>query len=47
VEAAPFLGVTNLFDEEYNTSVVINAFGQRYFEPGPGRALYGGLTVRF
>ena len=45
--ASPFVGVTNLLDREYNTSVVINAFGQRYFEPGPGRALYGGLTVSF
>ncbi len=45
-EAAPFLGVTNLFDREYNTSVVVNAFGQRFFEPGPGRAFYAGLTLR-
>lgn len=47
LRVAPFLGVTNLFDEEYNTSVVINAFGQRFFEPGPGRSFYTGLTVRF
>ena len=44
---APFLGVTNLFDTEYNTSVVINAFGGRFFEPGPGRALYVGAEVRW
>lgn len=45
--AAPFLGVTNLFDREYNASVVINAFGARYYEPGPGRAFYAGLSVSF
>lgn len=46
LEATPFLGVTNLFDEAYNTSVVVNAFGQRFFEPGPGRAIYAGLNLR-
>lgn len=45
VEVEPFLGVTNLFDREYNTSVVINAFGGRFFEPGPGRALYLGMNL--
>lgn len=41
----PFVGVTNLFDQLYNTSVVVNAFGRRYFEPGPGRAVYAGLRL--
>jgi iron complex outermembrane recepter protein len=36
-------GVTNLFDARYNTAVVVNAFGGRYFEPGPGRALFIGV----
>jgi iron complex outermembrane recepter protein len=44
---APHLGVMNLFDREYNTSVVVNAFGGRYFEPGPGRGVYGGARVSF
>lgn len=44
--ATPFVGVTNLLGRQYNTSVVVNAFGQRYFEPGPGRALYVGVEVR-
>jgi iron complex outermembrane recepter protein len=45
----PFFGVSNFLDEEYNTSVTVNAFGNpgRYFEPGPGRALYGGGQIRF
>ncbi|HEV2146505.1 MAG TPA: TonB-dependent receptor [Longimicrobiaceae bacterium] len=45
VRATPFVGVTNLFDVRYNTSVVVNAFGRRFFEPGPGRTLYAGIGV--
>ena len=44
---APHLGVMNLFDAEYNTSVVVNAFGGRFYEPGPPQSVYGGMTVRF
>ena len=43
--AAPFAGVTNLLDRAYNTSVTVNAFGRRYFEPGAGRSLYAGLEL--
>ncbi|HWK89039.1 MAG TPA: TonB-dependent receptor, partial [Longimicrobium sp.] len=32
---SPFIGITNLLGRDYNTSVVINAFGRRYYEPGP------------
>jgi iron complex outermembrane receptor protein len=46
LELEPFVGVNNLFDTEHNTSVVVNAFGRRFFEPGPGRALYAGATLR-
>lgn len=46
-ELAPFVGVTNLFDTDYNTSVVVNAFGGRFFEPGPPRAFYLGAGVGF
>lgn len=42
---SPFAGITNLFDETYNTSVAINAFGRRFFEPGPGRTFYAGLNL--
>ncbi len=41
----PFLGVENLLDERYNGSVVPNAFADRYYEPAPGREVYGGLEV--
>lgn len=43
----PAFGVLNLFDREYNTSVVVNANGGRFYEPGPPRSLYGGVTARF
>ncbi len=45
VRATPFVGVTNLFGVEHNASVVVNAFGGRFYEPGPGRALYVGASV--
>jgi len=44
---APHFGVMNLFDAKYNTSVVVNAFGSRYYEPGPPRSVYGGVVARF
>jgi iron complex outermembrane receptor protein len=44
-EVAPFVGLNNVFDREYNTSVVVNAFGGRYYEPGPGRTIYAGLDL--
>lgn len=46
-EISPHVGVMNLFDVEYNSSVVVNAFGGRYYEPGPPRSVYGGVSVRF
>jgi iron complex outermembrane receptor protein len=46
VRLSPSLGITNLFDADYNTSVVVNAARGRYYEPGPGRAVYGGVEVR-
>lgn len=47
VRFAPHVGVLNLFDRAYNTSVVINAFGGRYYEPGPPRSVYAGLNAKF
>ena len=43
----PFVGLDNLFDERYNSSAITNAFGGRYYEPSPGREIYGGLTIGF
>ncbi len=45
-EITPFVGVNNLFDEDYNANVRINAFGGRFFEPAPDRNAFGGVTVR-
>lgn len=39
----PFLSVTNVLASDYDASVVVNAFGGRYFEPGPGRQTFVGL----
>jgi len=47
VTLSPHVGVMNALDAEYNSSVVVNAFGGRFFEPGPPRSLYGGATLRF
>jgi len=46
VRASPTLGITNLFDVAYNTSVVINAARSRFYEPGPGRSVYVGMEVK-
>jgi iron complex outermembrane recepter protein len=46
VRLSPFAGATNLLDRPYNAAVAVNAFGQRFFEPGPGRSLYFGASLR-
>jgi iron complex outermembrane receptor protein len=46
LEVAPFLGVNNLFDEDYNNNIRINAFGDRYYEPAPERNAYIGISIR-
>lgn len=43
----PFLGINNLFDTKYNDNIRINAFGGRYYEPGPRFNIFGGLKVIF
>jgi iron complex outermembrane recepter protein len=43
----PFVALNNVTDEQYNSSIVINAVGGRFFEPAPGRNLYFGAGVRF
>ncbi|HYC51098.1 MAG TPA: TonB-dependent receptor [Gemmatimonadaceae bacterium] len=47
IGVTPHAGVMNLFDREYNTSVVVNAFGGRFYEPGPPRSFYGGIALKF
>ena len=43
----PFIGLDNLFDERYNSSVITNGRGRRFYEPSPGREVYGGFTIGF
>lgn len=41
------IGVDNLFDEGYHGSVVPNAFGNRFFEPAPGRNYFFSLRLPY
>lgn len=41
----PYIGVSNLFDRRYVSSVVINAARGRYFEPAPGRTFAIGMSI--
>ena len=47
LDIEPFIGISNVFDTDFTGNVRINAFGGRYFEPGPDRNVYGGVSVRF
>ena len=47
IHLGPFLGVNNLFAKSYVSSVTVNGFGGRVFEPGPGRNAYLGLAVGY
>jgi iron complex outermembrane receptor protein len=42
---APVVGVHNLFDRRFVSSVGVNATGGKYYEPAPGRIVFVGLTV--
>lgn len=42
-----FLGINNLFDKRYNSSIVPNASRDRFFEPSPGRSWYTGVNLSF
>ncbi len=41
----PFFRVSNVTDEQYNGSVVVNAFGSRFYEPAAGRTFQIGLNA--
>ncbi len=45
VNVRPFVGIDNLFNERYNGSTIPNAFGNRFYEPAPGRQIYVGLAL--
>ena len=42
----PFIGISNLFNEVYSSNARINAFGGRFYESGPDRNLYAGVSIR-
>ena len=46
-EISPFIGINNMFDDEYFDNIRINASFGRYFEPAPKRNYYGGISVRY
>jgi iron complex outermembrane receptor protein len=46
-QARAFLRLENLFDQEYAGSIIVNEANGRYFEPAPGRSLFGGLDLRW
>ncbi len=41
-----FVGINNLFNEQYNANTRINAAFGRYFEPGAPINIFGGLSIR-
>ncbi len=50
----PYVGLNNMFNEEYNGNVRLNAVAPpapgatpRYFEPAPEKNVYGGIQVRY
>lgn len=47
IQVYPFINVKNLHNSRYNSSVVVNASGNLYFEPAPPRNLQIGISVNF
>lgn len=42
-----FGGVDNILDRQFSFGNDVNAFGQRFFQPAPGRNYYGGLKLNY
>ena len=42
-----YLCIENIFNEKYSGSIIPNASGGKYFEPGLPRNWYGGISLRF
>ncbi|KPQ28669.1 iron complex outermembrane recepter protein [Halomonas sp. HL-93] len=42
-----YVGVRNLFDEEHYANVRLNGTFGRFYEPAPGRSVYGGVEISF
>ncbi len=47
VSIRPFMSIQNILNTRYNTSVAINAFGGRFFEPGADRNFRVGVQINF
>jgi iron complex outermembrane receptor protein len=47
MNVSPWVALINAFDEDYNASVAVNAFGGRFFEPGVPRSFQIGMRARF
>ncbi|AYA36926.1 TonB-dependent receptor [Hymenobacter oligotrophus] len=45
LETELYAGLENATNRRYSLGNDLNAFGNRYFQPAPGRNYYGGLTV--
>jgi iron complex outermembrane receptor protein len=43
----PFIGINNLFNEEYMGNIRLNASFGRYYEPAPERNAYAGVSLRY
>jgi iron complex outermembrane receptor protein len=44
---APFIGINNLWDRQYVSSLTINGAGGRVFEPAPRRVIYIGTEIGY
>ncbi|HYF03831.1 MAG TPA: hypothetical protein VEC36_10675 [Patescibacteria group bacterium] len=42
-----FGGINNIFDKKYNSSIIPNAAGNRFFEPAPGRNWYVSVEIPY
>jgi iron complex outermembrane recepter protein len=45
VVLAPLAGISNVLDRRHVAAVAVNAFGGRFFEPGPPRSFHVGLRA--
>ncbi len=41
----PFVRIQNIFNRQYVRSLIVNAFGGRYFEPAEGRSVQAGIAI--
>jgi iron complex outermembrane recepter protein len=46
-QISTFLRLNNIFDRNYAGSVIVNESNGRYFEPAPGRTIFGGFQIRW